>query len=386
MVRRLALSLAAVVVLAGAYVGYASIRHVMPRELPAPTGRYAVGRVMADWTDTGRVDPLAPRPGVRRELSVWLWYPAARTRGRAAAYAPGAWAGMHIAGLPGLGETSFAAVRAHAHDGARVAAGRFPVVVLEPGLGQAAPLYTTIAENLASHGYLVAGVTPTYSANLTVLHGRPVTRTPAGDPPDSELANPRRAAALEGRLVSVWAADARFAAARVTALGRTGRFAGHVDTARTAYAGHSLGGAASLEACRTDRRCAGAADLDGDRSGPVARRGLRHPMLLLGSENSCVIGVCRPASAQDRSARSTAAAMVAASTGPVWRRAIAGTQHFNFSDFAAFSWAAPVRALMPLGPIDGARGLRITNGYVTAFADHVLRGATAAPLGSPVAR
>ncbi|VVJ24906.1 lipase (secreted protein) [Amycolatopsis camponoti] len=55
-------------------------------------------------------------------------------------------------------------------------------MVLLPGLGFAAPQYTTIAEDLASQGYLVTGVTPTYSANLTLVGGAPVPADEAGNP------------------------------------------------------------------------------------------------------------------------------------------------------------------------------------------------------------
>jgi hypothetical protein len=73
-------------------------------------------------------------------------------------------------------------LRTSTFDNAPVAEGRFPLVVLEPGLGLAAAQFTTLAQELASHGYVVAGVTPTYSANVTVLGGRVAERTPQGHP------------------------------------------------------------------------------------------------------------------------------------------------------------------------------------------------------------
>jgi dienelactone hydrolase len=73
---------------------------------------------------------------------------------------------------------------------------------------------------------------------------------------------------------TVWAADARSAANQVATLDRAaGPLAGHVDTSRTAYVGHSFGGAAALPACRDDPQCAAAADLDGTQFGPVVRTG-----------------------------------------------------------------------------------------------------------------
>jgi len=36
-----------------------------------------VGRALYDWVDDTTVDALAPAPGTKRELLVWIWYPAA---------------------------------------------------------------------------------------------------------------------------------------------------------------------------------------------------------------------------------------------------------------------------------------------------------------------
>src|SRR5438552_13374513 len=44
--------------------------------LPTPTGPFAVGRAIYDWTDDTKLDTLAPVPGTKRELLVWMWYPS----------------------------------------------------------------------------------------------------------------------------------------------------------------------------------------------------------------------------------------------------------------------------------------------------------------------
>lgn len=379
--RLLAVTFVLLVLLVG-YLGLVAVRRAAPVVLPAPAGPYQVGRMTYDWTDTGRVDPLAPRPGTRRELSVWVWYPAARDAvGERAAYAPGSWDQLHLPGPLGLFEGPFGRVRSSARDGVPVAAGRFPVVVLEPGLGFSAPQYTVLAEDLASRGYLVAGVTPTYSANLSVLHGQPVSSTPAGNPPD--LGGHTGPAGTEAdRLVDVWAADARYVADTMAGLDRTGPFASRVAAGQLSYVGHSFGGAAALQACSTDPRCAAAVDLDGTQFGAVVHGGLHAPMLLLGSDGSCVTGTCRPHSAEDRADRDTARSLLAASTGQAWCYRIVGTRHFNFTDDAALYLAPPVRNLLALGSIDGARGLVVQNAYVGAFLDQAVRGLPQPLLGA----
>src|SRR6266404_2393046 len=72
--------------------------------LPPPTGPFAVGRAIYDWTDDAKQDTLAPVPGTKRELLVWIWYPSAA--GQAVAvddYVP---AQMRVAAGPARGPWS----------------------------------------------------------------------------------------------------------------------------------------------------------------------------------------------------------------------------------------------------------------------------------------
>src|SRR5215831_2355252 len=61
----------------GALLAALSLERRSEITLPEPTGPFAVGRSIYDWTDDATVDALAPVPGARRELLVWIWYPAA---------------------------------------------------------------------------------------------------------------------------------------------------------------------------------------------------------------------------------------------------------------------------------------------------------------------
>lgn len=358
-----------VALLAAGYVVTVYVRHDRPVALPAPTGPHPVGRAIFTWTDPSRADPLSPDdpPGPRR-LSVWLWFPAAgSSTGTAAPYLPGAWQGLHLPGPAGWGESAFDRVDVHTLSHADIAAGRFPVVVLLPGLGLSAPQYSALAVDLASHGYLVAGVTPTYSANLTVLHGQAVQASSLGNPSGFSGGHGGASTRTALRLMRVWSADAKFAAGRVRALGSGGRFAGHIDTTRVAYVGHSFGGTSALEACRTDPRCVGAADLDGAEFGGVVDQGLRVPLLLVGHQGSCTTALCGPATGSDWSDLAVARRLLGHSRGHAWSVSIDGTAHFDFTDYAAYYLALPLHALVPLGSADGHRALRLTSDTLDPF-------------------
>jgi dienelactone hydrolase len=336
--RRLVLAAAVLLVIAGGYAGYCAVRAHHSVTI-TPSGPYAVGRTVREWRDTTRDD---------RDLSVWLWYPVtAGTKGTPAPYAPGAWSHLHRFGI---GETDFGRIRTGTLLEAPIAGGVFPIVVLLPGLGFSAPQYATIAASLAARGYVVAGVTPTYSANVTVLDSRVVPATRSGDPTDLDPAG-------GDRLIGVWSADAQFAARQVAAA-----YQDHVDAKHVVYVGHSFGGAASLEACREDTSCAGAADLDGTPYGPVVSLGLDKPLLLLSSGTG--------GAATDEATRR----LFQASGGPAYAFTITGAAHFDFTDYATYYLAGPLRLVLPMGSIDGKRALTITNGYLGAFVDRAARG------------
>ena len=174
------------IVLSAAGLAYLGVRRNQSVTLPAPQGPYAVGRIITQWTDETRPEELgaSSASGALRRLSVWIWYPAREPLGRGGApapYMPPIWAQARTADR-GVGSLLFQAIgsiHGHAQAAATPAqqAAPFPVLIFEPGLGPLVSEYTTLAEDLASRGYVVIGLNPTYSAALTVLDGQVIPRT-----------------------------------------------------------------------------------------------------------------------------------------------------------------------------------------------------------------
>jgi len=60
--------------------------------LPTPSGPFAVGRTSYAWTNESEADDLALSPGSKKELLVWVWYPAAPSpKNVPAEYLPSLW-------------------------------------------------------------------------------------------------------------------------------------------------------------------------------------------------------------------------------------------------------------------------------------------------------
>lgn len=327
-----------------------------PVTLPAPTGPYEVGRMLYDWVDPSRSETFAPKSGAQRELLVWVWYPATPPPGaHTAPYLPAKWAQVVDGDWARSGLTQRASsIRTHSFANAPLSSAQasYPVLIMQPGMGRIPADYTVLAESLASHGYIVVGITPTYSASTVVF-------------PDGRVVHTAPAATDEGDLnqvVSVWAADVHFVLGELDKLAATpqSQWTGRLDLSRLGFFGHSFGGASAAEACRIEARCKAALDIDGDPYGAVVQTGLRQPFMLLLSEPS----------QQDRASSGyrDMLALYQHMSGHGYMATIRGARHDNFLDLAV-CFAPVLKIAGGLGTIDGRRGLAITNAYTQAFFD-----------------
>ncbi|MGA8027451.1 MAG: hypothetical protein WB992_09910 [Bryobacteraceae bacterium] len=348
--------------------------------LPAPTGSFAVGRAIYVWADDVP-DPLAPVPGTKRELVAWIWYPAvARSAATMDDYLPTPWrtALDRLRGplLKQFLTRDLSRVRAHSIRGAEISPQErsYPVVLMRAGLAALTADYTTLAEDLASHGYVVVGFDAPYRSWVVVLHGgRAIARVPQNN---ADLLSGPQQEQLANKLVQAWSADMGFALdqlERLNASDPSGKFLGRLDMQQVGVFGHSLGGATTLQFCHDDSRCKAGIDVDGAPLGSVIGEGVTQPFLFLLSdhENESIAETSQVEanirSIYDRLPRDRRLEIV-----------IHGGNHFLFSDDGALLKSHIVlrtlRALGILG-IDGRRQLAITAYCVHSFFDAYLKRA-----------
>jgi predicted dienelactone hydrolase len=202
--------------------------------------------VVYDWVDDAHPDPLAPVSGTKRELLVWIWYPS--TPGRSAA------AGSYVPSqLPAEGAPpdsfvfrlltrDLTKVRAHSLPNADVSSvdRAYPVVIMRTGASAEVMSYTTLAEDLASHGYIVVGFDAPYRTRRVVFpDGRVITRTPENNP---ELYEGHSHAERLNELLAAWTADMEFVLERLERLNASdpsGRFTGRIDMTRLGRKPHN---------------------------------------------------------------------------------------------------------------------------------------------------
>ncbi|QQQ78300.1 alpha/beta hydrolase [Saccharothrix sp. 6-C] len=325
--------------------------------LPAPTGRHAVGTTSLHLTDPSRPDPWVPT--TNRELMVSLFYPAASARGPKKQYLTAAESAAVLdeAGVTTLPADVLSTVRTHAVVDARPAGRRhgLPLVVLSPGFKRPRATLTALAEDLASHGYVVVVVDHTYENVATTFPDGRVTPCAACGRHDIEFWVKLR----DGR-----AADVSFVLDQLTGPLRHRPGANLVDASRIAVGGHSVGGASSLAAARADGRLRAAIDVDGSIDTLGTEPALSRPVMLLGRRNAYAPGA--PGGAAD-----TWAAHWPSLTG--WKRwlVVAGAEHPSFTDLGV---VGPQLGLDFGAEVGGERGAAITRAYVRAFFDLHLRG------------
>jgi predicted dienelactone hydrolase len=368
----------------GLLLGSLWLEHGTAITLPTPTGPFAVGRAIYAWTDDVTTDPLAPVPGTKRELVVWIWYPseAAQSAATMDDYLPAAWRAA-IERERGTLISKFltrdlSRVHAHCIRNAGVSSRQrsYPVVIMRGGASAGVANYTTLAEDLASHGYVVVGSDAPYRTSVVVFpDGRVMTRTPENNPElCMGLREPEQARCVS-KLLAALTADIAFVLDQLERLNRSdasGKFTGRLDLTRVGVFGHSFGGATAAQFCHDDPRCRAGIDLDGAPFGRVVQEGLHQPFLFVlsdqvhSSDPETIQVLAHIQSIYDRLPMDGRLRIV-----------IRGANHFLFSDDGALLKSHIVlRALRMSGivGIDGRRQLAVTAYCVHSFFDAYLKG------------
>ncbi|HEY1322032.1 MAG TPA: alpha/beta hydrolase [Streptosporangiaceae bacterium] len=350
--------------------------------LPEPTGPYPAGTVSVWLTDTSRPDPWVPDVNAR-ELMVSLWYPAVPSDGRRARYMTPAESELQLTsrGITGVPPDVLSTVKTNAAVDAGPAGRQrsLPLVVLSPGFTNSRSTLTALAEDLASHGYVVAGIDHTYESYATAFPDGRVTTCLAREAPRRD----RKEEVAAGRV-----ADVCFVLDELTGPHPAWPGAGLIDPSAMAMAGHSAGGAAAIAAMRADPRIRAGIDMDGATAAPIPDEGLARPFLFLGKQSNYTPGSGGPITTlRDwkllRGAVATWERDWELLTG--WKRwlVVAGAVHASFTDLALLADQVGIDIGAALS---GARSLDITRAYVRAFFDQHLRGRPQALLDQPSPR
>ncbi|MEV0373431.1 alpha/beta hydrolase [Streptomyces sp. NPDC050636] len=363
--------------------------------LPAPTGPHRIGVTTLYLVDRTRRDPWKPIPV--REVMVTVCYPARAARGYPVApqMTEGAaeWFKMIDPVIhPELPKTgvNWAATVTHSHTDAPAQPVRRPVLLYSPGGGDPRTMGTGIAEELASHGYVVVTIDHPGDASEVEFPQKSKYREKVRD--TVFRGDPRTDPKIFRTAIDTRIADIRFVLDQldVLAAGRNPdaerrALPEHLDRAldprRVGVYGHSAGGTAAAESMYEDRRIDAAVNLEGyldyppDKPGhdgelfPIARYGVDRPLLLVGTDGF----------PDKKQMERSWSAMLAHPRGCTGRRQLDNATHWVFTDYAAMAPQLQAAGLMTagdrnklVGAIEPAESVPRVRGYVHSFfAEHL---------------
>jgi dienelactone hydrolase len=221
-------------------------------QLPKPTGRFAVGVIDLQRASMIGFYPAEPNTGFGRRT----------------------YASSGLLETYGAIQEDFSAITPHAKLGATpVRDGNpRPVVILAPGGGSFIELSTSLAEDLASNGYVVIAIQTDAASESGRSFSFDATASGRVSPEDQ---------ALYGQL-----GDLARRAQIDDAIGLlddplTAKLLGPIDAPRVAVGGHSLGGSTAFDAGLDDTRITAVFTLDGALFGKGGRDEPRVPALAL---------------------------------------------------------------------------------------------------------
>ncbi|MFI8193268.1 alpha/beta hydrolase family protein [Streptomyces sp. NPDC085946] len=338
--------------------------------LPRPGGHAPVGRSTLHLVDRSRQDLWVPeRP---RELMVDMYYPARSAAGVPAPYMDAREARLLVeaAGAQDAGAAAkLGATRTHSVAEAGPKPGRHPLLLLSPGFGAPRSTLTTLAEDLAGRGYVVALVDHAHESSGTLFPGDRMLTCVACE--KAQTSEDMRKATVNR------AQDLSFVLDRLTGRRPAWRHASLIDRSRIGAAGHSLGGAAAASLMARDSRVRAGVNMDGAFGDPVPEKGLgKRPFMMLGTD-----GPVHGPGGEDPTWEA------AWQNLDGWKRwlAVTGAHHFTFSDlpvlFDQLNLSYPdTPPTIPVG-----RAVTVTRAYTAAFFDLHLRHRPQPLLAGPTA-
>lgn len=314
--------------------------------LPAPTGRFDIGTTVFTITDSSRADSLMK--GTRyRQLNVQLWYPVDARRGGVHARYLAEPAllpvllGSQYYGIDSATLRTWGELTTHAWLNAAPRRGSYPILTFSHGLGVVRANYTSLVEELASHGFVLAMIDHPHSGVAVMPDGSIVSAADLGNAVNDPAATRRRAVDEAADITFVLdRLERRTVAPSAAAVGPT------IDWRRAGAIGHSSGGLVAVEACNRDARLRACADLDGGPVTPAgepmadfAARGVTKPALVLRSQplysDEDLARRGRTRAQWDATGNASMAALDSLggrSSGPLFIARVAGTGHMSFSD------------------------------------------------------
>jgi len=279
-------------------------------KIPEPTGEYNVGTQYIHLK-TSREESVTEKPNDKRELMIKAWYPAILQKEQTEKYLNNG-DRYSFAVKYGLPKTTFNYldyVNTHTYSKAKVAKGKFPVLIFSHGSYSKASGYYALLEEIASHGYIILNINHTYESTGTLFpNGEIKYYNTAYDQKynNQEMAEmvwnstqeyfkaknwEEEHIAVEStikdyiaaEITERWSKDMSSVIDELTNWNSSTFLSNHIDLTKVGILGHSQGGAAAGQALTEDTRIKAAVNIDGAQWGTVIDTMMTKPFISISS-------------------------------------------------------------------------------------------------------
>jgi dienelactone hydrolase len=256
-------------------------------QLPTPTGEFAVGTTVYHWIDANRIDSISENPNERRQVMVQIWYPANPQPNAPKAPYISLLEAFRLQSKDETFGTRYGSVRTNSFAGApfNPKISSAPMVLIVPGRGVSRDSYTSTAEDLASHGYVVAAIDIPYSGSVALPDGRIIAPLARWRISREVLTGPyEEVDKFFAEAANLGTADIRFVLNQLEKLDANdaaGRFTKKLNLKQIGIFGHSLGARIATAACGSDKRLKACLGIEGTQPRELRQNGMTQPLALI---------------------------------------------------------------------------------------------------------
>ncbi len=221
-------------------------------QLIKPTGKYLIGTSIYKWTDESREMKIRPDLSQQRVIVTQFWYPAKPDSSLTKA----PYSALSKDYQKTVGNSYLRASITEEID-------EIPLIILVPGRGTERFLYTTIAEELASQGFVVASVDMPEIGYVIYQDGFTLLPSDEFKTPSGMMAGPyERVDAFFEKPTEMGYQDLLFAIKKITEL-NTYAFDSKIKLRSIGVFGHSLGGRIAGELTAKSEKVKALATMEG---------------------------------------------------------------------------------------------------------------------------